>query len=161
MISDLPPAPGDLLCCMAAATTGGEHCTCWEPILGVVDPVLVVPVSQEPLQEGPTCARRSACGDCAYRVGSPERSALEGELPGYGTREQFYCHDGMALVVAWQHPSGAVRPAFDPEAPQASADYYPATRPPRAWRLDGSPAVLCAGWAAVNGVPRANPAVQS
>jgi hypothetical protein len=159
MSADLLAAPEGLLCCMAAATTGGEHCTCWQPVLAARDDGgLQLVVEQAEIQAGPSCARRSACDDCAYRNGSPERLEAGGDLPDYGTRDPFYCHDGMPLVVAWLHPSGALR---RDRIEAGKADYHPRIRSTTPYRTDGRPGVLCAGWAAVNGVPRADPAVSS
>jgi hypothetical protein len=153
-------APDDLLCCIAAANTGGDQCTCWVEVLAYRDPAgdLQAVTEQEPLQEGPACARRLACGDCAYRAGSPERDGDGGAVPSFRASQPFYCHDGMPLVVAYLHPSGALR--TDPlEA--GVADYHPRMRARIAYRVDGRPGVLCAGWAAVNGIHRADPAVTS
>lgn len=158
--ADLLAAPDGLLCCMEAAQTGGERCTCWEPVLAYrdLDGELTLVEEQAPLQAGPACARRLACGDCAYRAGSPEREADGGTLPDYTSREPFFCHDGMPFVVAWRHPSGQLR--TDP-IDARKADYHPRISAAAAYRVDGRPGVLCAGWAAVNGIPRANPAVDS
>lgn len=88
-------------------------------------------------------ARRKACHDCAYRAGSPERQAAGGDLPGYSRHQPFFCHQGLAKVARWEHPSGAVRtPLGD--------DYQPVTHLDTIWLADGRPGEYCAGWAAVN-----------
>ena len=144
LLVDAPPPPeGVYGCCWESVNTGGDRCSCWTPVLDV-EP------SAE-LQEGPTGARRKACHDCAYRAGSPERAELGG-LPEYGRHQPFLCHQGVGRIIAWIHPSGArvdVDPALD--------DYAPTQRGDRAWRSDGSPAELCAGWAAVNRIRATTP----
>lgn len=127
-------------CCIGAAVYGPQKCTCWQPVLDV---------EQAEVVEGPMPQREKCCGDCAYRHGSPERDGGFVEealldLPGQPGRV-FACHQGMRRVVAWRHPVGL-------ELPAGTGDY----RPPRdaagrAYRADGSPADLCAGWAALRG----------
>lgn len=149
MSGALLPAPEGLICCDASANTGGDQCTCWEPVLALQDPIRLLH-EQERIQEGPPCPRRTACDDCAYRAGSPEREAVDGSIPDYTARDRFYCHDGMPLAVAYVHPSGAMH-RLDLEQP---VDYQPRIRGDRPFRVDGRPGLLCAGWAAVNGVRR-------
>lgn len=122
-------------CCMTAAVTGGERCSCWRPVLDMQP--------SEALQEGPLLARRKACDDCAYRAGSPEREADGGALPDFGRHAPFMCHQGAPKVIRWEHPSGAV---IVPEGD----DYQPTTRHGAIWLADGRPGEYCAGWAAVN-----------
>lgn len=161
MLGTMIPAPNpDLPCCEASAGSGGEDCTCWEPILAErqQDGTLRVPASAEAIQAGPVAPRRLACNDCAYRHGSPERHALGGDELDHGRAQPFYCHDGMPFLIGWRHPSGAVRsePLED-----GTADYHPRIQGGHAFRTDGRPAVLCAGWAAVNGLPRTDVKVSS
>lgn len=154
----LPPPDPDMHCCMASALHP-ESCTCWRPILVDLDRLDLVDVESliaqiradapsAVLEEGPPAIRRMMCSDCAYRPGSPERADNDGQPPDYRVGDRFYCHDGMPSVVAWVHPSGAVTRV------QERADYAPVMRSDRAWRHDGRPGVLCAGWAARNGLPR-------
>lgn len=132
------PAPeGVYGCCWASINSAGDLCSCWIPVFDV-EP-------SEALQEGPAAVLRRSCHDCAYRLGSPEREALEGGPPEYGRHQPFLCHQGVPRIVAWQHPAG-VRVDVDP----LTDDYLPTQRGDRAWRADGSPAELCAGWAATN-----------
>ena len=136
MHDEILPAPDpDLPCCMASAVTGGRDCTCWTPVLDI-EP-------SDQLQQGPMIARRKACADCAYRAGSPERQADDGALPSYSRNEPFFCHQGLAKVVRWEHTSGAVH------VPEGD-DYQPVTHLDHIWLADGRPGEYCAGWAAVN-----------
>lgn len=128
-----PPPDPDQPCCMSAAVTGGEQCTCWVP---VYDRLAM------PVQEGPPDVRASRCDTCAYRQGSPEWTANEGR-PDYGARQRFYCHDDMPCIIGWRHPSGVVL-----EAQQGAFD--PTIVADRSFRYDGRPATLCAGWARTN-----------
>lgn len=89
--------------------------------------------------------RRECCHDCAYRHDSPERAA--GDDPDYTRSEAFACHEGMPRAVRYEHPCGAVREA-------EPGDYQPLIRGGRTFQADGHPALLCAGWAATNGLPR-------
>lgn len=157
-----PPAPddADVPCCMAAVNTDGRSCTCWEPIRLDLDDLHRVDVDQvvaelrdtpptSRLCEGPPAIRPTMCGDCAYRPGSPERQRADGEQLDYSIRDRFYCHDGMPAVVAWWHPpTGTVTRVQD------RAHYAPEIRADLAWRHDGRPGTLCAGWAASNQLPR-------
>lgn len=133
---DLLPAPDpDLPCCMASAVTAGRDCTCWVPVLDLD--------LSDQLQHGPMNARRKACTDCAYRAGSPERQDDDGAIPDYGRTSPFVCHQGMAKVARWVHPTGAV---IVPDGD----DYQPRQMSGCVWTADGRPAEYCAGWAAVN-----------
>lgn len=142
MSADLLPSPDEAYgCCEASAYTGGEQCTCWEPILDV-EPT-------DALQEGPMRVPRRACHDCAYRAGSPEREAADGALPDYSRDQPFMCHQGVAKVVRFEHPCGAV---IVPDGD----DYTPTSRGDRVWMADGRPGEYCSGWAAVNSIRRAS-----
>lgn len=129
------------LCCMGVAVYGEpEKCTCWTPIFDLEQ----MSISTAGIAISRT--RSKCCGDCAYRHGSPERSdeyvaeALL-DLPAQPGRV-FACHQGMRRVVSWEHPSGLVIPAGE-------GDYRPPVEAGVAYRADGTPADLCAGWAAL------------
>jgi hypothetical protein len=130
-------ADGETPCCMAGAMHGPRGCTCWEPVhdLGQADPVV-----------GANATRPRCCGDCAYRNDSPERAGddpYDDELrdiagtPGH----VFACHDGMRKRVAWAHPDGR-------RVEVEGDDYDPPIVDGVAYKADGTPADLCAGWAA-------------
>ncbi len=157
-----PPAPDpDVPCCMAAVVSNGDRCACWEPIRVDLDDLHQVDVDQLVAQvrddppstrrcEGPPAIRPTTmCGDCAYRPGSPERQAADGDPPDYGPAERFYCHAGMPSVIAWWHP-----PTRTVSRVEVRAHYAPEMVADRAWRHDGRPGILCAGWAAHNRLPR-------
>lgn len=132
-----PPDP-DVACCLAAAMTSGQECSCWMPVRSEIR---ALP------KEGPSEVRARMCGDCAYRGGSPERAGRAGEPLDYGRREPFFCHQGVAYVVALVHPCGAVISG-------EKGDYDPILAADRIFQADGTPGVLCAGWAAANHLPR-------
>lgn len=141
---ELPDAGGGL-CCMGAAAMGPERCTCWK--------------AEHDLEQAEPCAasltdmptRATACADCAFRSGSPERS----NNPRYGhnaddldelvhSSAMFACHQGMRRVVALVHPAGV----------RVEVDLPGAYDPPRGrdgvvFLADGSPAMHCGGLAAV------------
>lgn len=48
----------------------------------------------------PPGVMKAACGDCAYRLGSPEREALGMNLP---EEEPFYCHQGLPVSAAGRY----------------------------------------------------------
>lgn len=124
--------------CCDASVYGPERCLCWEPIYDMTQAPAQPPAGAEDLQ-----VNLVMCGDCAFRPGSPERAdphlfdELE-RLPHEGT--PFWCHAGMRRPVSWQHPDGRTVPA-DP------ADYHPLQEGKFCFQADGTPAVLCAGWA--------------
>lgn len=126
-------------CCWSAVMSGGEECTCWTAVLDGAPTRLV--------QEGPHLIRRRMCADCAYRPGSREREDRGGDPPDFSREARFYCHTGMPLAVGYQHPAldTAVVPA------PTTDDYRPFVRDGQAWKADGRPAELCAGWAAHTG----------
>lgn len=132
-----PPDP-DVPCCMTSMNNP-DDCSCWRPVL-VPHPSLAV-------QAGPSPERKERCEDCAYRRDSPERAAREGDPLPYSPGHTFYCHDEMPRIWAWVHPSGVV--ALTPTG-HGEGDYRPTLRDGRAWRADGRPALVCAGWAAEN-----------
>lgn len=135
-----PPDAGDGVCCAGAAMFGPDRCTCWEP---TYDLDQAVPV---PAERG---VREQMCADCAYRPGSPERqgedhcAADEADLMELVAAGQpFTCHQGIRRPVSWRHPSGA-------EVPGSPSDYRPPIVGGIPHRADGSPADICAGWAAL------------
>jgi hypothetical protein len=91
------------------------------------------------------------CGDCAYRPGCPEREDLGGDVPYYSRSARFYCHTGMPRAVAYEHPAVGQVPA------SAEDDHRPFIRDGQAWKADGTPAELCAGWAVHTGARRLAP----
>lgn len=126
--------------CCDGAVQDARLCTCWVAEYDDVQCADLRPVAgREDLE-----VRSRACSDCAYLPGSPERSAefLAAELMAAPAENRpFYCHDGMARPARWRHPDGRV------------VDGHPdAWEPPMVngvpYRLDGRPALLCAGWAA-------------
>jgi len=125
--------------CCYGSMYDAEGCTCWRPVYDVEQ------AAPRPLNGPQDLAVRAApCGDCAYRKGSPERTDEWREdlllaLPGKG--EPFFCHDGMRRPVRWEHPDGRTVPG-DPD------DWHPAMAGRIPYRADGSPGLLCAGWAA-------------
>lgn len=139
---ELPDA-GQGACCMGAAVYGPNGCTCW---------VRVHDLDQAPPDTSiaPT-SRPTMCGDCAFRPDSPERTGAENAAHDADDLDilvqgdaQFWCHQGMRLVTAQRHPSGAVkeqpageRLAYDPPI----VDGVP-------YKADGTPGDLCAGQAA-------------
>jgi hypothetical protein len=135
---DLPDA-GEGACCIGAAFGGKDRCTCWEAVYDL---------DQQQLRPGGMGLRVKMCPDCAYRPASPERRGEEGyqgdpefldELVLTG--EFFACHQGIRRPVKWVHPSGA-------EIPGHPAGYAPPLLDGVPYKADGTPADLCAGWAA-------------
>jgi hypothetical protein len=127
------------ICCEGAALEGPAGCACWEPVF-VHRQAPAVP----PRSVGDLVVRRRRCGDCAYRRDSPERRAefladTLDAMPGLG--QVFYCHDGIRRPWGWVHPDGRLVDG-EPE------DYQPLMRAGIPYRADGSPALICAGWAA-------------
>lgn len=128
-------------CCMGSAVYGPGRCTCWRPVYDA---------EQQTPQPGRALARAKCCGDCAFRMGSPERigdSRMAHSSPGdlddlVAGRGTFACHVGMRRVVAWTHPSG-VRIDAEPGC------YEPPVVDGVAYRADGSPADVCAGLTAM------------
>lgn len=55
--------------------------------------------------------------------------------------DRFWCHQGMRRPLYWEHPAG-VRITGSP------ADYDPPIEDLVPFKADGTPADLCAGWAA-------------
>jgi hypothetical protein len=124
------------LCCMGVANGGPDYCTCWEPEHDLVQSLQLD--ADSPLVVAPKC-----CHDCAYRNGSPERSGDEAdwllELPS--EQAIFFCHQGIRRVLRYRHPAGIILPT-------GPGDYDPPRGEGRVFRADGSPAEICAGFAA-------------
>lgn len=139
------PDVGDGYCCDGRIDEGPAFCTCWVPEHDL---------EQQPVDElhryalalgFPPATRDLMCGDCAYRPGSPEKAnagdAADLEEWAGHPNHAFWCHQGIRRPVRWRHPSGAVVDG-DP------ADYQPLIVAGVPYRADGTPAELCAGWAA-------------
>lgn len=141
------PCPERIPCWDACAADGSD-CAEWEPRFWP-------PAEMDDLQEGPEVVRPRACGDCAYRPGSPERRANDGDLPdGFNPNRPFYCHDGMSALRGYTHRTLGVSvlvsslPSMQDGFLIGSLDYdvVRATDRPRGWKADGSPLTVCAGW---------------
>lgn len=138
-LDDLPDA-GEGMCCMGAAVWGPHRCTCWEPEYDM---------DQQELVPGHQGLRTEMCEDCAYRPHSPER---QGDPKHAGDEEQlmdlvysgqpFTCHQGIRRPLIWCHPSGATYPGH-------AANYDPPMSDGVPYKADGTPADICAGWAAL------------
>jgi hypothetical protein len=136
---ELHPDDDSLACCEAAAYDP-VRCTCWVAEYDDVQSTELQPVGCL----ADLTVRARGCSDCAYLPGSPERAEafLADELMAAPVEGRpFYCHDGMLRPARWRHPAGRV------------VDGHPdAWEPPMVgdvpYRLDGSPGLLCAGWAA-------------
>lgn len=138
---DDPTVPDEAgFCCEGVAMTGDlASCTCWEPVYDIEQAEPKPPASTEDLRVQPRM-----CDDCAFRKGSPERASQYEEetlfhLATTGT--PFWCHDGMLRPARWVHPLGMVVDG-DPD------DWTPPQISGIPYRADGSPGLLCAGWAA-------------
>jgi hypothetical protein len=122
-------------CCMSGAMHGPRACTCWQPVYDREQ--------AEPKLKLQPASRTKCCADCAYLNGSPEKLAGRGEelddIAGDGSR--FSCHQGMRRVLVYRHPNGR-EIAADP------AEYQPPIVGLVPFKADGTPADLCAGWAA-------------
>lgn len=135
---ELPEVEGGC-CCYGAAVYGAQRCTCWEPVhdLDQAEPVPAAPAT-----------RATACTDCAYRPDSPERNGAKGYAGDAETLEEiveagkpFYCHQGIRRAVRLRHPAGL-------EVDNHAAAYQPPIVDGVPYRADGTPADVCAGWAA-------------
>lgn len=129
------------MCCIGAANLGPGGCTCWE---SVHDQFQAAPdLGSEPTD------RDVMCADCAFKPGSPEHTGVDAAAYDaddlamlVATDAPFWCHQGMRLITALRHPSGAVKPlpgnlAYDP--PIVNGVPYQA---------DGTAGQGCAGLAA-------------
>jgi hypothetical protein len=120
-------------CCFAAANDGPAACSCWEPIYDLEQ--------AEPRIDVTPQTRSQMCGDCAYRIDSPERREDPYALVDL---ENFWCHRGIRRPVRWRHPDGRERPG-------SPSDYQPPIVAGVPYRADGQPAARCGGWAAMQG----------
>ena len=136
------PDPVYGACCIGSAIRGPQYCTCW---------TAEYDLEQAGLRPGKPGRRAELCGDCAYKPGSPERLG-DDRYTGDGEfldrivedGESFFCHQGIRRAVRLVHPSGDVVELFkDPPG-----DYRPPIVDDIPYKADGSPADLCAGWAA-------------
>lgn len=127
-------------CCWGAVMNGPNGCYCWEPQYG--DQVQAEP------KPGPIATRDTMCPDCAHRFDSPENRGERGyagdadeleELAASG--QPFYCHQGIRRPVTLRHPDGVEVPAHPGAYDPPIVDRVP-------FKLDGTPADLCAGWMA-------------
>lgn len=154
---DRPDAGGGL-CCIGAAMRGPESCTCWA---AVYDMDQVAPVPAEPT------VRVKPCEDCAYNTDSPEKRGDEtvdgdaGQLDAIVRRgERFFCHQGIRRPLRFEHRPEDCAPGdrLIPHAtvPGDEADYSPPIRSGVPYKADGSPADVCAGWAARRELVRAD-----
>lgn len=131
--------PGDPVgCCWGEANDGPEGCTCWVPVYDIAQAPPRPPTDPDDLAAQPVM-----CGDCAYRKDSPERATPHEEevlleLPDSG--RPFWCHEGMRRPVSWVHPDGR-------EVPGDPANWTPPVVGSIPYRADGSPGLLCHGWA--------------
>jgi hypothetical protein len=133
------PDPAHGACCDGSAIKGPQYCTCWTPVFDL---------EQQDVRPGEAGRRDALCADCAYRPGSPERSGDErysGDREFLDriveTGEPFRCHQGISRAVKLVHPSGA-------EVDVPPGDYRPPIVAGVPYKADGTPADLCAGWAA-------------
>lgn len=135
---DPDEAAGHRVCCYGVAVYGWERCECWEAVYDKeqADPVLPVP-------EGSIEVRPSRCSDCAFRKDSPERADphLEEELIGLAVEgTPFWCHTGMRRPKLYRHP-------YLGDVPGLPGDWRPPQVAGVPFRRDGSPGMICAGWA--------------
>lgn len=125
-------------CCIGSAVRGPQGCTCWEPVYEVEQATPRPPAHPDDIGVAP-----AMCGDCAFRHGSPEKrdpylaETLQ-DLTVTGT--PFWCHQGMRRPDRWEHPLLGV-------VPGSPDDWQPPTVGAVPYRADGSPGLLCAGWA--------------
>lgn len=139
------PCPDGVPCCDGYAYLGFEHCTCWD--------VVYEGDQQEPQRHAEHQTRPSMCADCAFRPGSPERRDSDQAVCDstdllrlvHNPDEVFACHDGLRRAIGWRHPNG-MYVEHDPQ--DGVVAYSPPIEGRRAYRLDGTPALHCAGLAA-------------
>lgn len=132
-------------CCLGAVHRGRAGCTCWRPVYDVEQ--------ADAVGDAAPATRGKMCEDCACRSDSPEsreergedmgmRSSVAGLLQLVAEGRPFYCHQGMRRAVADQHPNGLKRSRL-------AGDYAPGEHAGIPLKADGSPADICAGWAAM------------
>lgn len=125
-------------CCMGAATSGPDSCTCWEVVEWSDDQV-------DPDTSIEPAVRTKMCADCAFRPDSPERSGDERYTGGDGTLfelDNFWCHEGIRKPLRWRHRSGITIEVADVD------DYTPVIIDGVPYKADGTPGDRCAGHAA-------------
>jgi hypothetical protein len=143
---------GTACCCWGAVLNDEWGCTCW-----VAEYDIEQAPPRPPTGPGWAGAAEAMCDDCAFRKGSPERAEAYTEETLLGLAEAgkpFWCHTGMRRPARWRHPDGRVIDgSTDDWQPPIDGAGIP-------YRADGSPGLLCAGWAARAGraaVTRADP----
>lgn len=125
-------------CCFGELHDGPEGCTCWTPVYLEEQ----MPPRPATSVEDLTVQRRM-CADCAFRKGSPERSDPWTEEDLFGqvlSGRPFWCHQGMRRPARWEHPDGRTVDGSPDDWRPPIVDGIP-------YQADGSPALLCAGWA--------------
>lgn len=142
------PCPDPANPCWEACALDGQDCAMWEAVYWP-EP------ERDALQVGPENVAPRACGDCAYRPGSPERRENDGDLPlGFDPEKPFYCHTGMSALVGYTHAELGVSmlvsalPSMQDGFLIGSLDYSVVQDPDRrrGWMADGRPLVVCGGW---------------
>lgn len=141
------PDIGEGMCC-ESAWRDPDRCTCWAAVHE--------PADQVPLDachsDAPDLTRPRMCGDCAFRVDSPERTGegrYENSEPGDLERviagsTPFRCHDGARRIVALVHAPTGHRIEL------SGLDHYDPPQDRRPYAADGQPLLVCAGWAAAH-----------
>lgn len=135
-------------CCAGSAMFGPDRCTCWREVYDLdqqpprTDLLALLAAGIQPN------TRPMMCADCAYRPGSPEKVGADGYAGDAeflesiaASGERFWCHQGIRRPIKLVHPSGA-------EIPAHAGAYDPPKHAGIPLRADGTPAELCAGWAA-------------
>ena len=133
------PKVTDEPCCMGAAVYGHQRCTCWREVYDQEQ--------QPPIEGGERVVRDRCCGDCAFRMDSPERSgdtrykhsSEDGVADLVHGRGTFMCHVGMRKIVALRHE------VTGDEIPMQIDAYAPLIIDGVAYKADGTRAEVCAG----------------
>jgi hypothetical protein len=128
-------------CCWGSLHDGPTGCTCWQPDYDL---------DQDVQRLQAPGLRSTPCDDCAYRGGSPERQGSD-VVQGDGSHlaaivvlnRPFFCHQGIRRPVRFRHPSGV---EYTP--PNLDVAYRPPIHHGIPYKADGTPADICAGWAA-------------
>lgn len=138
---DLPDLGLAIPCCDGVAFRGSYACTCWIPVYDRHQAAALM---------GESRIRETMCADCAFRPASPERSgdtryahAGDGDLDELPHRMEatFYCHQGMRRIVAYIHgTTGYVHRV------ETDGYYAPLELGDRAYKANGAPAEVCAGF---------------
>lgn len=126
-------------CCWGDVTGGPSHCICWIPVYEQEQQAPRPPSGPQDLT-----VQERMCGDCAFRKDSPERADEWSEMALFqlaADGKPFWCHEGMRRPVRWEHPDGRTVEGSPDDWQPPMVDGVP-------FRLDGSPGLLCAGWAA-------------